>query len=197
MLKTQIVTLSGKDEGRALRLIELPAFVADRAARAALRAIDADLDGSVAALALQHTAAVRALGPRGNDLLLPFIDAQIVDANESRAPARPFDIARDIRDWRNVERLQHAALLLHVGFLIGREPLAVPVAFQADQILHGGDEIRVTFCSPHIAAVLESGKATYRELETVLSIEDVFNLVEVINVAALKEWAAHQRANKQ
>lgn len=194
MLKTQLVTLDGKDAGRVLQLTELPAFAADRVARAALRAIDADLDGSVAALALQHTAKVRALGPVGNDLLLPFIDARVIDEND---PPRPFDITHDLRDWRNVERLQHAALLLHIGFLLGREPFAVPVAFQAEQIMHGGPDIRVTFCSPHIAAVLESGKATYRELETVLSIEDVFNIVEILNVSALKEWAAYQKANKQ
>jgi hypothetical protein len=190
MLKSRLVTLDGRDAGASLRLIELPALLADRAARAALRAVDADPDGGVVALALQHTKTVRSLGPAGNDLLMPFVDGQVIDT--SNGAPRAFNVAKDIRDWRNIERLQQAALLLHVGFLIGRQGLDVPVNFQAAQIMHGAPDISVTFCGKHIAAALESQLATYRECETVLSTEDIYNIVEILNVSALKEYHATQ-----
>ena len=193
MLKSRLVALDGKDQGLVLRLTERPALIADNAARAALRAISVEPDGGAPALALLHTPTVRAIGPAGNDLLMPFIDARVI-TDSPQIPPRRFDIKRDLKDWHNVAKLQQAALLLHVGFLIGRKPLDVPVAFTAAQILQGSADIAVTFCSPHIAAVLESGKATYREVETVLSLEDIYNIVEILNVAALRDWAAHNAA---
>lgn len=185
MIKTRFVQLGGKDAGHLpLKLHERPALVADRAARAALAAIDENPDGGIVALALKHIAAVRALGPCSLELLSPFVDAHF-----EREPGvwRPLDERRGLRDWRNVERLQQAALLLHVDFLLSRKPIDIPVKLQADMLLSGAADIRVTFCSPQIAAVIESGRASYRDLETDLSTEDVFNIVEVLNVTALRE----------
>ncbi|WWQ12951.1 hypothetical protein PQ43W_5 [Ralstonia phage PQ43W] len=187
MLKSLDVVLSGKDEGLHLRLSELPALVADRRARAALRAIGEDGTGGVITLALRHTAAALALGEPGRDLLLPFVQAEHADG-------RPFRLAQHLRDWRNVERLIQAALHLHVGFLFEREVLDVPVTLRAEQILAELPDVAVTFCSPHIAAVLQSHHATYVELETVLSTEDAFNLVELLNVETIREFHTHQRA---
>ncbi|MDR3389084.1 MAG: hypothetical protein P4L92_18745 [Rudaea sp.] len=181
MLKSRTITLAGRDDGLKLRLTELPAMLADARARAVLKRLGEDPDGGVAALAFKHSREALKLGV---DTLLPFVQGAI--------GAHELDLRRDIKDWRNVERLQNAALLLHVDFMLGRETLEIPVTFQAQSILAGSGSARATFCSPQIAAVLESGKGTYRELETVLSTEDVFNLVEIINVAALREWHAHQ-----
>lgn len=188
MLKHRLITLAGRDEGLKIRLTELPAMLADAHARAILRQLGEESDGGISALAFKH---VRDAMKLGADTLMPFVEGAVVDdAHRSHS----LDIRRDVKDWRNVERLQNAALLLHVDFMIGREPLEVPVTFQAQQIMSGSGTLRATFCSPQIAAVLESQHATYRELETVLSTEDVFNLVEIINIGALREWQAHQQA---
>lgn len=189
MLKSRLVTLSGRDEGLTVRLTELPALLADRYARAVLAQIGEEPDGGIAALAFKHS---KDATKHGIETLLPFIDGAIIPKTEV-ATGRALNIARDIKDWRNVERLQQMALLLHVEFLLKREALEIPVKFQADQILSGGGlELRATFCSPQISTVLNAGKATYRELETVLSTEDVYNLCEIVNIAAIREWQAYQ-----
>jgi hypothetical protein len=186
MLKTQTIELTtARDAGRVIQLTELSAFEADRAARAALLAIDEEPDGGVIALAFEHVRTVRAMGERGLTLLSAFVRGDVLA--QGAAP-RPFDIRRDIRDWRNVQRLQDAALLLHVGFMLSRKPLDVPVTFQAQSLLKGGDDLRATFCSPVLAAALQSGHCTYRELETVLSTEDAFNIVELVNINAIRSW---------
>ena len=189
MLKTTRVELTGRDAGRPVELTELPALVADRCARATLAAIGEPLEGGVVALAMKHTDAIRQLGERGMLLLLPFVDGRLPHGER-------LDVAQHLRDWRNVARLQQAALLLHVGFLLGRETVELPVAMQIAAIKTGAVETRAAFCSPHIAAVLHSQRATYRELETVLSTEDVFNLVELVNVEAIHTWRASQQAHK-
>ena len=182
MLKHRVITLSGKDDGVKLRLTELPALLADRAARVVLARLGEDLDGGVAALAFKHSSAALKLGV---DTLLPFVQATRSDLHE-------LDIRRDIKDWRNIERLQHAALLLHVDFPLGRQTLEIPLTLQAQNILAGAGAARANFCSPQIAAVLSDRMATYRELETVLSTEDVFNLCELLNVNAIRDWHAQQ-----
>jgi hypothetical protein len=185
MLKSTRVELTGKDAGRVIELTELPALIADRCARAALTAIGAPIEGGVVTLALKHTDDVRKLGEKGALLLQPFVDGVL-------ASGERLDVARDLRDWRNISRLQQSALLLHVGFMFGRETVDIPVAMQAAAIVSGNADTRAAFCSPHIAAVLHSKQATYRELETVLSTEDVFNLVELVNVESIHAWRAQQ-----
>lgn len=184
MLKSITVTLTGADAGTAITLTELPALVADRYARTALAAIGEDDAASVSgvvALALQQLEAVRQLGARGLKLLQPFLG----DAQDT-----------ELKDWRSVRILQNAALLLHVGFLTTRQPLEVPIRVQAAMIEKGVSDIRASFCSAQIAAVLLSGKATYRELETVLSTEDVYNIVELLNVEALRHLLATEKPPK-
>lgn len=188
MLKTRTIDLSGRDAGRQIVLTELPALVADRYARTALRRVDGELQGGVVALAMRNQKDVIALGEEGQKLLAPFLGA-------TDAYGLPFDM-NDLKDWRNVARLQQAALLLHVDFLFGRELLDAPVSMRAEQIMSGAADTAATFCSPFIAAVLQSGKASYVELETVLSTEDAFNLVELINVDAIREWHAAQTPHK-
>lgn len=175
MLKTTPLELGGKDAGSVITLRELPALVADRHARVLLKQIGADPAGGVVALAMQHMAAIRKLGPRA---LEPFCMAKA-------EPGHPLEM---VKDWRNIDVVQQAALLLHVGFLVGREQIEVPVTMQAQQILNDTDGVAVTFCSPVIAAVLESELATYRDLETVLSTEDAYNLVELLNVRAVRDY---------
>lgn len=189
MLKTARIELGGRDAGRMIELTELPALVADRCARAALAAIGEPLEGGVVALAMKHTAALRALGQQGSLLLLPFVDGTL-------ASGERLDVVHHLRDWRSIERLQQAALLLHVGFLLGRETVEIPITMQIAAIKAGSGDVRAAFCAPHIAAVLHSKQATYRELETVLSTEDVFNLVELVNVEAIHAWRASQQAHQ-
>lgn len=180
MLKSIPITLPGRDAETPLTLTELPALVADRHARAALAAIDAPQDGGVVALAFTHVKDVLALGERGQALLEPFVVA-----------------SRPVRSWRNVLALQQAALALHVGFLVNRPRIELPVLMQAEAIGRGAGELAVHFCSPALATVLHSGRATYRELETVLSTEDAYNLAELVNVEAIREWRAYQSRNPQ
>lgn len=175
MLKTKTLHLPGRDADCPITITELPALVADRHARTALLELDASPDGGVIALAFQHGKALKGLGARAVDLLAPFVSAD-------RQPST----------WRNLMTAQQAALLLHAGFMVGRPQIEVPVGMQADGIRQGAGEDGVHFCSPGIAAVLHSGRATYRELETVLSTEDVYNLTELLNVESIREWRAHQ-----
>lgn len=185
MLKTQTLHLSGPDAYKPdsddfpvpdpIVLTELPALVADRAARAALAAVGAPLDGGVVSLAMEHMPEVLKLGAPGLDLLSLFVQA-----------------SRPVRHWANVLKVQQAAMALHTGFLVGRKRLEIPVSFQAEAIKQGAADLQVNFCSPVIATVLHSGRATYRDLETTLSTEDVFNLVELLNVEAVREWRATQ-----
>ncbi|WP_298379270.1 hypothetical protein [uncultured Bradyrhizobium sp.] len=191
MLKTYTLNLTGRDAGTALRLTELPALVADRAARAALRAVGESEDGGVITLVFKHLKQVRDLGERGLRLLSPFVDARLPDGTALDLGATG---AHGVRDWRNIEKIQQQALYLHTGFIIERESVDIPVAMVGDHILHGSTEARVTFCSPLLAAVLESKLATYHELETVLSTEDCFNLQEVNNVRAIRNWHESQKA---
>lgn len=181
MLKTRTIELAGKDQGKSLLLQERPALVADRLAREALRRIGTEPDGGVVALALQHLPAVRTLGKEGLDLLQPFVHILLPQGYV-------------IKDWRNIERVQQAALALHVGFLVGRAALDIPVRMRGESIIHGGPEVMATFCSPSLATVLDSDKATYRELETVLSTEDAYNIVEILNVRAVRDWHAAQQS---
>jgi hypothetical protein len=175
MLKSRTLQLAGRDADRPLTITEYPALVADRLARTALAAIDAPTDGGVVALVYQHMPAILTLGEQATDLLEPFVQAD-----------------RALRDWRNVLVVQQAALALHAGFLVGRPRIEIPVAMQAESITRGSPDAAVHFCSPTLAAVLHSGRATYRELETVLSTEDAYNLVELVNVERIHEWHAHQ-----
>lgn len=191
MLKTHTLELTGGDAGTVLHLTELPALVADRRARAILKAIGEPLDGGIVALAFKHLAQVRALGPAGLQMLEGFVDARI---DGELVKLDQGDRAPRVRDWRNIEKIQQQALYLHTGFVLEREHVEVPVSMIGDQILHGGVDVRVTFCSPLLAAVLESKLATYRELETVYSTEDVFNLQEINNVRAIRNWHDAQKA---
>ncbi|WHB31169.1 hypothetical protein [Xanthomonas phage NEB7] len=178
VLKQLTVNLTGADAGHPITLIERPALVADRLARTALAEAGAPLAGGVIGLVFEHMGAVRQLGERSNALLQPFVDAD-----------------RQPLGWENVFVLQQAALLLHAGFVIDRPRLEAPVAMHVAGIQRGDSDVAVHFCSSHIATVLHSGHATYRELETVLSTEDVFNLVELVNVAAIRDWHALQSSN--
>jgi len=178
VLKTRKVALYGLDAGKVLTLTELPALVADRLARAALLAAGAEPRGGVVALAYQHMPQVLKLGEPALDLLAPFVG----------------DAGSGLKDWRNVSRLQQAAVLLHADFLYGRELVEIPVALQTERIVKALPDMSVTFCSPHIAAVLSSRLASYHELETVLSTEDVFNLVEMLNVDGIREWTARRNS---
>lgn len=175
MLKSTTVHLPGRDAGDPITLTELPALVADRHARDALRALGVNPDGGVVALALEHLEDVLRRPEQAMQLLQPFVEA-------SRPP----------RSWNNVMAVQRAALALHVGFLVGRPQLDVPVALRVANIRAGAGDVGVSFCSPTLAAVLHSGRATYRELETVLSTEDAFNLAELANVEAIRDWQASQ-----
>lgn len=175
MLKSAIFQSQGRN-GFAT-LTELPALVADRYARTALAAVGAPVSGGIVTLALEHVQSVLQLGEPAIELLQPFVQTD-----------------KPIHGWRNVLAAQQAALALHVGFLIGRPRLEIPVSMHARAIETGAGELAVHFCSPSIATVLHSGRASYRELETVLSTEDVFNLVELINVERILDWRAHQSA---
>lgn len=189
MLKTATILLTGRDAGTLVVLTELPALVADRHARAALAAVGAPLDGGVVALALKHEQAILQHPELAMDLLQPFVQMQAMQSSPT-APSAP---SAPLRDWRNVLALQRAALALHVSFLVGRAHLEIPTGLQAESLKAGAHDVAVNFCSPHIATVLHSGRATYRELETVLSTEDVFNLVELANVEAIRDWRAQQQ----
>lgn len=175
MLKSTTLYLSGRD-AEPLTLTELPALVADRIARIALASIDAPLEGGIVALALQHQALLLKDSEQAVALLEPLVQS-----------------SRPVRSWQNVLAVQQAAMALHVGFLVGRPRVQIPVRMQGE-VINRDDELGVHFCSPQIAAVLHSGRASYRELETVLSTEDVYNLVELSNVEAVREWRAHQSA---
>jgi hypothetical protein len=186
MIKTRTFELEGRDAGKTVQLTELPALVADRLARRIIQRFDGDATGGIVSLALRYQRELAALGEEGLRLLFGFVHATHTDGST-------FDIRRDLRDWRNVAKLQQVALLLHVDFLFKRELLETPVTMRAEAILAGVSDIAVTFCSPFLAAVLQSGQASYVELETVLSTEDAFNLVELTNVEAIREWKANTK----
>lgn len=171
MLKSQTIQLSDQ----LVTLTELPALTADRYARAALAAIDAPQHGGVVALTFEYLPQIRKLGEQSLRLLEPFVVAD-----------------RQIGQWQDILTVQTAALMLHAGFIVGRPVLEVPVTMTAEGVTRGSSEDTVHFCSPSIAAVLHSGRASYRELETVLSSEDAFNILELLNVEAIREWRAHQ-----
>ncbi len=179
MLKTQTLVLTGRDEGASLVIQERPALVADRLARALLEAADCDPDGGIVALAFRDLEAVRkSLGENAPRAFQYFVNRTS---------------GTDPTDWRNVERVQNAALVLHAGFAVERKTIEVPVKMQAAMIMHGGADARVTFCSPFIAAVLNSKYASYVELETVLSTEDAFNLSEIVTINALRDFTQAER----
>lgn len=178
MLKSITLQLPGRDFD-PLTLTELPALVVDRIARAALTAIGAPLEGGIVGLALQHQALLLKDSEQAVALLEPLVQA-----------------SRPVRSWQNVLAVQQAAMALHVGFLVGRPRVEIPVRMQGETITQD-DDLGVHFCSPQIAAVLHSGRASYRELETVLSTEDVYNLVELLNVESVREWRAHQTTGPQ
>lgn len=175
MLKTSTLQLPGDPE--PITLTELPALVADRRARAVLAAIEAPMDAGVVGLALEHLPRVLANAERAVELLEPFVVA-----------------SRPVRRWAHVLSVQQAALALHVGFLVGRPRVEVPVRMQAENIRRSGEDVAVQFCSPTLATVLHSKRASYVELETVLSTEDAYNLAELVNVEAIAEWHAYQNA---
>lgn len=176
MLKTQTIELTS---GARAAIRELPALEADRAARSILTGAGLEPDGGVVSLALQHLETVRRHYGEGAPALL-----EVFVRYECAAPRL---------HWREVERVQNAALALHTGFVIGRETLEIPVKMQAAMLTHGGAEHRVSFCSPFIAAVINSQLASYVELETVLSTEDAFNLSELVTVNALRDFEQAQR----
>jgi hypothetical protein len=193
MLKTRDYELSGKDGGLPIRLLELPALCADRAARRILADIDEDIDGGVVSLAYQHLRAARALGENTSIALMEFVRGDVLDVAGGK-PIYTLDVKRHVRDWRNVERLQNMALLLHVDFMVGRKQMELPVRMQAASIL-ADTGARVTYCSPALSGVINSKYASYVELETVLGTEDVFNLAESINADSLREWMNSQTAH--
>ena len=182
MLKTRQIELTGRDDDVKLTLQELPALAADRIARKLIDRWRGDKTGGVVGLALRHQAALRKLGEGSLPALMPFV-------NIVTGAPKGLD---SLKDWQNVGRVQQAALALHADFLIGRESLELPIAMQAEGIL-AGEGLAATFCSPFIAAVIQSGMATYVELETILSTEDAFNLAELLNVDAVRHWRDAQK----
>lgn len=175
MLKSVTLDLPGRDADDPITLTELPALLADRYARKALAAIGAPQDGGIVSLAMEFLPEVLKLAGPGLDLIAPFVVA-----------------SRPVRNWSNLLAVQQAAMALHTGFLVGRPQLQVPVTMVAESVKRGTADLAVHFCSPPLASVLHSGRASYRELETVLSTEDVYNLVELLNVEAIREWRALQ-----
>jgi hypothetical protein len=173
VLKTLALTLPGRDSAYTPVLTELPALIADRHARTALKIVGADPTEGVVGLALKHLSAIRALGHDGVALLNPFVSG--VDWER-------------LRDWRSVQLIHNAALGLHVAFLADRQPIEIPVRMQAQAIQRGSLDLAVSFCTPVIAHVLSSRYASYRELETMLSTEDAYNIVEMLNVDALHQF---------
>lgn len=181
MLKTQTLELTGRDTGQSLIIEELPALVADRLARRLLERADCDPDGGIVALAFRDLATVRkSLGDRAPQAFEPFI--RIREKSYHR-----------LTDWHNVQRIQNAALALHAGFAVDRTTVEIPVRMQAAMITHGAASARVQFCSPFIAAVINSQLASYVELETVLSTEDAFNLSEIVTINALRDFTQAER----
>lgn len=176
MLKKTQLSLCDRS-GHPITITELPALVADRHARAALTALGESPDGGVVALTFAHMPRLLKMGADAIELLAPFVQSD-----------------RQPDGWRAVLALQQAALSLHASFLIGRPQISFPVMMQAEAIQRGSGQDMVHFCSPPIAAVLHSGRATYRELETVLSTEDAYNILELLNVESIREWRAHQHA---
>lgn len=174
MLKSSRLALRDR-AGRPITITELPALVADRHARDALRALGESPDGGVVALTFLHMPRLLKMGAEAIDLLAPFVQADHEPAG-----------------WGGVLAVQQAALALHTSFLIGRPKIEFPVVMQAEAIRRGAGEDGVHFCSPPLAAVLHSGRASYRELETVLSTEDAYNILELLNVEAIRDWRAHQ-----
>ncbi|GJH28162.1 hypothetical protein [Caballeronia novacaledonica] len=194
MLKEIDVELHGRDAGSVVRLRELPAMVADRHARTALAAIDEDVSGGVIDLAMRCVQTVRKLGPRGLDLLMPFVKGDLLGADAE--PIAPLNVRKHIRDWRNVQVLQDAALLLHAGFVVGRAGLDVPIKLQAQIALAGGSDIEIKFCAPTIAAAIDAGMCSYVEANTIVGTEAIYDMLEILNVRALREFADAQRAQR-
>lgn len=190
MRKTRTIPLGGADTGRAVTLRELAALPADRLARAALVRVDADPAGGVVALALRHLSDVLALGAEGADLLLPFVDIL--------PPAQPGDVRSldDLQGWRNVQVVQQHALLLHVDFMLGRQMLDIPVGLRGKALEDADPDVAAKFCSPFIAGVLQSDLKLYRDMETFLSTEDVFNMAELLNIEAIRDWQQFQREQR-
>lgn len=181
MLKTIDIVLTGRDSGRVVTLTELPALRADAWARAALRALDEDPDDGIIGLALEHSDRAQ------KDEAARTAARALIRA---RIGTRPLDLAT-LQDWRSIFTLQDAVMLLHAGFVVSRKPTELPITFQA--IAMGDpDDLRPSFCSPLLATVLQSGRASYHELDTALSTEDAFNLVELINLDAYYRWRAAQ-----
>ena len=50
---------------------------------------------------------------------------------------------------------------------------------------------------PFIATIVANGKATLHELKTVYTLEDAFNLWEVIVTSNFNTWLAHKEAIKK
>lgn len=48
-----------------------------------------------------------------------------------------------------------------------------------------------------IGAIVGSGKASLKELKTELTLEDAFDLWEVIMTANFNEWLAYKKATKK
>lgn len=168
---------------------ERPALIADRHARHALRVLGKNPDEGVIGLAFRHCEALMLLGDAANALLMPFLDLDDGTFKE-------LDLDECIKDWRNVAVLQQQALHLHAGFMLDREPLELPVTFQAQQIQHADESLTVGWCSPFIASVIRSRHASYNDMETTYGTEDAFNLYEMINIDLLADWKAHRSAHE-
>ena len=50
---------------------------------------------------------------------------------------------------------------------------------------------------PFIGAIVASGKASLRELKTELTLEDAFDIWEVLMVQNFNEWLAAKKATKK
>jgi hypothetical protein len=150
-------------------LTELPALQADTLARRILARHGLDPDGGVVELVLAHVGHVPDL--RSDPELCAF------------APGFDWD---SLPGFVDVWRVQDAALLLHAGFAAFRTPLQVPVALQARSIM-AGDRVAPSFCSPTIAAIMSRGLASYADLDSVLSTEDVYNLAELLTAEAIND----------
>lgn len=190
MLKETTITLTGKDTNKLIRLREGAALVTDRLARQVLTRLGEPLTGGIFAVALQHIEKIKALGAECNDLLNAFVQAELMlDSGPRR-----LDMQRDLNDWRSVSTLQQTALYLHVGFLLTRQSVDLPVAFRAASA--DKSENHIKWCSPFISSVLDANLATYHEMETSLSTEDVINLLDIVNIRALRDWSAHNQSKR-
>ncbi|WP_186105125.1 hypothetical protein [Burkholderia gladioli] len=134
------------------------------------------------------------IGPIGmlKGLEVETADGWVFLDSEAAINANVFDISGIIPPFQVLCALHEFVKRHNFGFMHGRKSPVIPGRFRSAIVPVVCEDVH-----PTIAALIDSGKATMHELETIYSVEDAVRMSDVIVTAGINAALSHELAAKE